>query len=793
MVNELKLGYQTLRPIVDLKGFEFTHTGELTPLDGPLGQERAFHALEFGLNKNVKGFHIYVTGLPGSGRSFMVKQILESVAKTQDSPPDLCFVQNFKDSTKPVALHFNPKEGRTFKNQIEKLISDLKIAIPKIFESTEYIQDRSHLAESNENERENLITKLNELAKQKHIFLDIGTRGIRMVPEIKGEPIKDEDVKLLSENQRAELLERLKEFQPFIRDFHIQSHQLDQKFLDQIKDMDRKWIESVLDSFFSQIMIDYQSQQKVFVYLQNLKTFICDNFIDFLPKEDRRNLLFEMTQPSALSKYSVNLVVENEKGAGAPIIRESHPTFLNLIGRVERRNQFGVVFSDFTDIRAGALLKANGGYLVLRVKDLFSQPFSWDALKRALKSGYVIVEDVSDYIGISPVAIKPEGVPVSIKVILIGSPSDFNLLHYFDEDFSKIFKIKCEMESEIVRSSENVFLFARYISRICKEEGFQPLSKEGLGELLIEFAKKAEHRAQISLDMQGLNDILNEASHLSSTHGEAMINAKTIEQVLYQRLKRLDLIKDHWLREFEEGTFLIDLNQSVIGQVNALSIVSSGDLIFGKPCRITARTFSGGKGVIDIQKESHLGGAIHSKGVMTLSGFLSGLFGELAPIGLSATLTFEQVYSEVEGDSASAAELIAILSSLSETPIRQDIALTGSINQLGEVQPIGGVNEKIEGFFDICKIKGLTGKQGVIIPARNIKNLVLKKEIVQAVKEDLFSIYFVTKIEEAIEILTGIPAGSKLYEGGYLEGTLYNKVESRIIELENATLTNKSD
>ncbi len=783
-----KLNARSLVPEIDLRGLTFKDTSELSVASLPLGQERAIRSLQFGLEMDSSGFNIFVSGAPGTGRTTWVKEIVQNEAKVRAVPQDLCFVNNFKDPSQPHYLFLRPGLAIELRDQMAKMVEDLKIAIPRIFESSEYIETKSKLIEEREELRSKMFGELGGKAKERGIELRVGQMGISMTPMRGGAPLSDEEIDALPETDREKIFQKLKDFQRTIREFHISSHQLDLKYNERFRELDEQNIQQLLEVSLARLRETFEGDGGVQTYLDEVAKDIVIHFGDFLPSE-RAAKKFQalVASMNGLRRYQVNVVVNNEEGQGAPVIEETFPTYANLVGRVERRFQLGLAYSDFNDIRCGSLLKANGGYLILHVNDLFRYPLAWEALKRSLKSRVLLLEEASEYFGFSTVAIKPNPIPLNVKVILIGSPRNHYVLHQFEEDFPKIFKVKCEFAEDVNRGAEEVATFAKFVARLCKNEKLLPVTPKSIGLLLVHAARESDHRARISLQVQFLNDLVRESNYWAKKAGHQQILESDIEGAIEVRRERVRLTYERWLREFHEGTFLLDLKGSVVGQINALSVHNVGDFSFGRPCRVTARTFSGGKGVVDIQREANLSGSVHSKGVLILSGFLSGKFGQMTAVGISATLTFEQVYLEVEGDSASAAELVCILSSLADAPIRQDVAITGSVNQLGEIQPIGGVNEKIEGFFDICMQKGLTGTQGVIIPERNVKNLVLKREVVEAVERSEFSIYSVSTIDEALEILTGVPAGAPLYGGEYLEGTIYYQAQQRIIDLSEIT------
>ena len=520
-------------------------------------------------------------------------------------------------------------------------------------------------------------------------------------------------------------------------------------------------------------------------YLQRVHHDIIHQYKDFLPHSGPVLPIpgLEQTRRPDMTRFAVNLIVAREATAGAPVVDEPHPTYSNLIGKIERRAHLGVMYTDFTEIRAGAMLQANGGYLILQALDLLRQPFSWDALKRVIKTGAVTIEDPAEFYGFATAGLRPEPIPVSVKVILVGTAGIYHLLQAYEEDFSKLFKVKADFDVEVPHDERQERQYARFVAKLCKEEGLPHFGADAVAEVIRQGFRYADRHDRLSLRFSLVSDLIREAGYWARKDGHSFVTRADVESALAHQRHRADL-PEQWIQdEIREGTLMVDLQGEVVGQVNGLSVYELGDYAFGRPTRITARTYVGTKGVIDIQREVELAGNIHSKGVMTLAGFLAGKFAGMQPFALSATLTFEQTYSEIEGDSAAVAELTAVLSSLADLPVRQSLAVTGSVNQLGEIQPIGGVNEKIEGFFESCKRRGLTGTQGVIIPARNTKHLALNREVVAAVEEGKFAVYGVDHVEQALELLIGVPAGERGPEGTFPPESIYGRTAARLEEM----------
>lgn len=775
-----------LTPRVDASRLGFSDTSVLTPLEEPLGQQRAVEALEFGLTITSPGFNIFATGPMGTGKWSIVKRMVQRMARAGVAPPDWCYVNNFLDSFRPRCLPFAAGQGRAFKQGIETLIQILRRDIPTEFESSKYLDAKARIVSQVDGRKKVLFREVNEFARDRAFGFQEEAVGFSLVPLHEGHPMKEEELVRLPADKQRELEERKTHVEAKIREFQSQIHALDHETERNLRNMDRQVVKNLLDQQLEPLRRIYQDLPEVLGYLDQVYADIVTNYKDFLHKETHGVPLLGLITPGRtadLSRYEVNLIVENKPDGGAPVVDESHPTYANLIGKIERKVHLGVVFTDFTEIKVGACIQANGGYLILNALDLLRQPFAYDALKRVIRTREVKIEDPGEYFGFSTTGMKPQPVPVNLKVILLGPPILYHLLQAYEEDFSKMFKVKADFDVDLVRSDQEDLRYAQYIARLCREEALPHFDAEAVSEIIQQGLRMADRHDRLSLRLSLLSDLIREASFWAQQRKHSLVTRDDVDKAIKKKRFRADL-PEQWIQdEIREGTLIVDVEGEVVGQVNGLSVHLLGDSTFGRPCRITARTFVGTKGVIDIQREAELAGHIHSKGVMTLSGYLAGKFAGAHPFALSATLTFEQTYSEVEGDSAAVGELAAILSSLAEVPVRQCLAVTGSVNQLGEIQPIGGVNEKVEGFFETCKKRGLTGKQGVIIPVRNTKHLALRREVVEAVEAGQFSVYGVNSVEEAMELLTGMQAGERDAEGRYPEGTLYARVTQRLGEM----------
>ncbi len=566
-----------------------------------------------------------------------------------------------------------------------------------------------------------------------------------------------------------------------IRDFLSKARQLDKEAHEKIHELNRRVAHFAMGHQLDDLREKYRVNRRIPAFLSEVEEDILGNLREFLGQTQETPILMEgMDRASFLDRYKVNLIVDNAETPGGPVVEEANPTYSNVVGRIERKSRFGAFYTNFTMIRSGSVLQASGGYLLLNALDVLRNPFTWDALKRIIKKNEVNIEDLIELYGFGTGGIKPEPIPVSLKIIMLGSPWLYYLLYYYDEDFRDIFKVKSDFDTRTESSSDEKMRYANFVANMVKNDGLLPFDRSAVAGVVDYAVRLAEKKNKLSLRFSDLTDLVREASFWAVKAGSAAVSAGHVDKALDEKVYRSNLIDERMQELFTEGTIMVNVEGSVVAQVNGLSVYEIGDFAFGKPSKITSRVYLGKAGVLDIEREAKLSGRIYNKGVLILSGYLSGVFAQEKALSVSATLAFEQSYGEVDGDSASAAELIALLSGIAETPVRQDIAITGSINQRGEIQPIGGVNEKIEGFFSVCRNRGLTGDQGVIIPQLNVKNLMLKKEVVEAVKEAKFRVYSVRTVNEALEILTGLPAGERQADGTWPEGSVSFLVDKRL-------------
>jgi lon-related putative ATP-dependent protease len=786
MVKELPP--EKLRMQCDANLMQCETTQELTPLREIIGQERAVRALKFGLGIKERGFNIYVAGFPGTGRTTAVKNFLEDIARTQPVPSDWCYVNNFSNEYEPKAIKLPPGKGKDFQKNMKDLVDDARRALTKAFQSEDYAKKREATINAVEDQSKELISQLNAAAQKAGFMIQSTRVGLLLIPLIKGKPVSDQELMALSPKVREEIQQKRDKLESEMRSAMRQFVDLDAKIHEEIDKMNRDVALYALGHLVADLTEKYKDIPDVAAYLKNVQSDILDNLSQFIkgPEEQQPQTPFPVPwmKEAPSREYEVNVIVDNSEVKGAPVVMESNPTYQNLFGRVEKEARFGALITDFTMIRGGSLHRANGGYLILPVQELLVNPFSYDSLKRALKSEHIVIEEAEERMGfITTKSLKPQPVPLNAKVILIGDPYLYQQLYTLDMEFNQLFKVKADFDTTMDRTDENVQQYAAFVCMLCQKENLKHLDGSGLAKLIEHSSRLAEDQQKLSTRFAEVADIIREANFYATEEKSNFVTGTHVKKTIEEKVYRSKLIQEKIQEMIKRGFLLIDTDAENIGQVNGLSVMELGDFAFGTPSRVTASIGLGREGVVDIEREAKMGGPIHTKGVLILSGYFNEKYAQDKPLSLSARLVFEQSYEGVEGDSASSTELYAILSALSGLPIKQSLAVTGSVNQKGEVQAIGGVNEKIEGFFEVCKAKGLTGKQGVMIPESNVQNLMLKEEIVEAVKSGKFHIYSVKTIDEGIEILTGVKAGEKRKDGTFESGTVNYGVDKHLKEM----------
>ncbi|MCK5511466.1 MAG: AAA family ATPase [Thermodesulfovibrionia bacterium] len=775
----------------DPSELSFKTTEDIPPLEETIGQERALRSLDFGVGIDDIGFNIYILGESGTGKMTTIKNILEKKSKDRPVPNDWCYVYNFDNPDEPGALSLPPGMGLSLQKDMDELVKALQQELPTIFESKEYEKQRTAILEDFQKQQKDIFLDIEKEAKEKDFSLRKAVSGLALVPVKKsGETLSEEEYEGLDSKVRKKIEEIGKILQEKLDDTVRTVREKEKKIKEKLKQLERQAALSAVGHWIDELKNKYKEKQEVINYFEKVKEDILEHLEDFKPQEEQApSLPFLKPQKTELSfvRYSVNLFVNNRDTKGAPVIIESNPTYYNLFGRIEHKLQYGVALTDFSMIKAGSLQRANGGYLVTDSLEILKNIFVYDALKRAIKDQKIRIEDVwEQYRLISSVSLRPEAVPFNVKIVLVGDPRLYYLLFHLDPEYRDLFKVKADFDYRMLRSKENVTKYASFVRTKCKEKGLSPFDYGAVSKVIEYSSRLAEHQEKLSARFSEVADLIKEAHYWSKLENSDIVKTEHVEKALDEKIYRVNKVEKKIQEAIKEGTILVDMEGAVVGQINGLSVLDLGDYSFSIPSRITAKTYAGKAGIVNIERETKLSGKIHEKAVFILGAYLGGKYAQKRPFSLSASLTFEQLYGGVEGDSATCAEVYALLSSISGVPIKQSIAITGSMNQHGDVQPIGGVNEKIEGFFEVCKLNNLNGEQGVIIPKTNLINLILKKEVVEAVKDEKFNIYTIDNIEDGIEILTGMPPGELQPDGNYPEGTLNFLVSKKLQQFSEA-------
>jgi lon-related putative ATP-dependent protease len=775
---------EKLRWSLDPKKLDFKTTAELKPAEEIIGQIRAIKSLRFGLGIRDHGFNIYVAGFHGTGRTTAVKAFLEKLAAGKPVPPDWCYVNNFKDPYQPRAIRLPAGKGKEFTEEMRHLITEVRRKIPEVFDGEEYAARREETVAVFRKKRDQISEQMTKRAETEGFVFQSTPMGVFIVPLIKGKPATEEDVAAIGADEQAVIAKKREQLENELKMTMRQIHNLERTVNDEVKALDRQVTLHAVGHLVNELEEKYKKFPDVVGYMNEVQEDILANLSQFRSEpEAQAGSPFQAPwlKEQVFRKYEVNVVVDNAGLKGAPVVIETNPTYPNLIGRIEKEAQFGALLTDFTMIRAGMLHRANGGYLVLPIYEVLINPYSWEGIKLALRNREITIEEIAERLGyVTTKGIRPQPVPLDVKVVLIGTPAIYHLLYAQDEEFNELFKVKADFDTVMERTEANVKQYTHFICGLWKKENLQPCDASAAAKILEYGARLADHQEKLSTRFLDVADIMREANFWAKQDEAKTITAQHVQKAIEEKVYRSNLIQEK-LKEFiTKDIYRIDTIGAKVGQVNGLAVIDMGDFAFGRPSRITVSIGVGREGIFDIEREAKLGGPIHTKGVLILAGYLAEQFAQDKPLTLSARLVFEQSYDEVEGDSASSTELYAILSHLSGLPIKQSIAVTGSVNQKGEVQAIGGVNEKLEGFFEICKAKGLTGEQGAVIPESNVKNLMLKEELVEAVKKGKFHIYPVKTINEGIEVLTGVKAGERKKGGSFEKGTVNDLVDRRL-------------
>ncbi len=778
-----------LKKEVNLGNYNFKTTKDIEPIKCTIGQERAIKALKFGLDIASMGYNIYISGKVGTGRTTTIKRFLDGLVEKQKVSSDWCYVNNFSNPDNPIAIELPAGEAKTFDNDINDLITQIEKKIPETFESKDFEDQNNDLIRNTQDLRNDALQKLKEYAEGLGFTIKISPTGITALPMLNDQPLSKEEFDKLSEEEQKDIQRRREDIQEKINETIATFRQIEKDKNENIKCLHKEMTLFTVGPFFDKLLKKYADHKKIKKFLKTIKEDIIVNIEQIMEyeqaaEEQKVQMWKDKKFSGPFEKYRINVFVDNSEVEGAPVIFENNPTYYNMFGSIEYESHYGSIITNYKHIKTGSIQKANGGYLVVPAEEVLMNPFVWSTLKRALRCGEIRCENMgAQYTTLPTVSLKPEQIPLKVKVIMTGSPYIYHLLYEYDHHFRKLFKVKADFDTVMQNTKKHITSYIKFINYQVEKNNLKHFTKAAVAKIIEYGITITEHKKKLSTEFIKISDLINEASFWATQNHHRYVKPEDVKAAIKKKHERSKLPEEKIQEFIEEGTILIDTDGAAVGQVNGLSIYDLGDYMFGKPTRITAQTYVGKSGVVNIEREIDMSGPSHSKGVLILSGYLSGKFAQDKPLALSATICFEQQYGGVDGDSASSTELYAILSSLSDLPIKQGLAVTGSVNQHGKIQPIGGVNKKIEGFYKVCKAKGLTGDQGVLIPIQNLKNLILDNEIIQAVADGKFHIYPVKTVEEGIEILTGTPAGERQDDGSFKDDTVFGRVDNRLQEM----------
>ena len=784
--------------------FDFETTADVEDMAELIGQPRAEEAVNFGVGIQQDGYNLFALGPAGTGKQAFIRHYIETRAAAEQVPSDWCYVNNFDDNRKPAALELRPGKAVQLHDDMNMLVEELGLTIPAVFQSDEYTTRAEAIDQELKDRQDEAFEALNKKAEAKNIMLMRTPTGFTLAPMRKGKPIFPKEFRELPEEERNKIEADSNALQEELRETLHKAPQWQEESREKFAELNREMAAGVVTHRIDELRREYEHTQAVVDYLNAVEEDIIKNFRKFLPEEQRHTSLFGIELPGQeeethwFNRYRVNVLLAHSVDGGAPVIYESLPSYNNLIGRVEHQAQQGALLTDFTMIRAGALHRANGGYLLLDAIKVLTQPFAWEALKRALESRKLKIESLAQITSlISTVSLEPESIPLDVKVVLMGEPIIYYLLSYYDPEFADLFKVQVDFASQMDRSTDSQQQYAHLLATLARKARLLPFDRHAVARVIDHSARLADDNEKLTTHMRSIQDLMQESDYWARERGETIVHAADVQQAVDAQLRRADRIRERIQEEIQRGTIMIETEGSKVGEINGLSVMLLGGFSFGRPSRISARVRLGKGNVVDIEREVKMGGPIHSKGVLILSHFLGAHYALDYPLSLSASLVFEQSYGGIEGDSASSAELYALLSALAQVPVKQGLAVTGSVNQHGEIQAIGGVNEKIEGFFDLCNSRGLSGEQGVLIPASNVRHLMLRHDVVTAVENGMFAVYPVRTVNEGIELLTGTSAGERTAEGEFPADTINRQVEDRLIhfslQLKNFARPDKAD
>lgn len=796
MKKPYELNYTQLKNYCTPETFSFRTTAELEPLDGIIGQERAVKAFDFGLAVKMKGYNIYMSGPSGTGKTTYACRSTEKLAATEPVPTDWCYVYNFQNPKKPIALYFEAGTGKHFKEDMSKLVAIFKKELPKALQSEDYEKQKMALLHNYELKQDALLTELHAFAAEYSFQIKNTEAGIYFIPLVNGEPMEDEAFEALSDETKEAIEKNSQLIQEKAGLTFRETQRLEKESEQKVDELNRKIGMFAIGRHVQEIMEHYQSYDRAVSYITAVQNDVLDHLAQFMDSSEAQEdalasllpMIAKKPDEDVTLKYRVNLIVDHSETKGAPVVVTFNPTYNNLMGETEYDNEFGTLTTDFMKIKAGLLHQANGGYLIVQAQDILSAPHAWEALRRVIKTNEIDIDSIRELGGTTAVpTLQPEPIPAQLKVIMIGNDYYYDVLSQYDAEFDKSFKIRADFDYEMPRTDENICKIAQFIKGFVEREHTLEFDVSAVCAIIEHSSRSASRQDKLSTRFNYLSEILGEAFTWAQMSNATVVTADHIRKAITEKEQRLMLYKEKMDEMLDEGVIMIDTDGAEIGQINGLAVLDMGSYAFGTPSRITATTYVGKSGIVNIEKEARMSGQTHDKGVQIITGFLGQTYAQKFPMSLSCRVCFEQNYNGIDGDSASSTELYCIISSLSKLPIRQDLAVTGSVNQKGEIQAIGGVTHKIEGFFDLCKKRGLTGKQGVLIPQSNVKDLVLNDEVVDAVKNGLFHIYPITHINQGIELLMQYPAGEKDKNGEYPEDTVHGKVYRKLREFHKAS------
>lgn len=782
--NQYRLKARDLRKSCNPSIFKFESTAELKPLSGIIGQDRAVRALSLGLEVANQGYNIYLAGPFGTGKSSLAREMLDAKAATKKVPSDWCYVYNYKEPDMPRALRMNPGQGREFKKDIAHYLDKSVKNIIKAYEGEDFEFKKNAMLNTFLEETNQMYLQLDEEARQHGFTISRSQSGINSMPlKENGEVLTQEDFMALTEAQRVEIMRTGTAVQEKLNEAVRKYKEAEKLIREKVKHLEQETARVVIAPVFAILFEKYRDNQEIIEFLEDMQKDLLDNTDAFMKTEETAPMAFfrHMDRRASMRKYQVNLLVDNTGLQHAPVVFETNPTYANLFGQIEYEGEFGILATDFSKIKPGSIHRANGGYLVLHVNDLLKNYYVWDSLKKVLKNKEILVENIGRVMGITNTeTLQPDSIPVDIKVVLIGDPWYYHVLYAYDDEFRKLFKIRADFDIQMGKTRTHMKEYAQLIAAVCQRENLRHFTPDAVAGVVDYSTRMADDQDKLTTLFNKLVEVVHEADYWAGQEKADLVNAGHIEKAIVEKEYRSSMVEERIQECINRDTLIINVDGHLCGEINGLAVYQVGEYPFGKPVRITAKTFMGEKGLVNIEREILMSGSIHSKGVLTLNGYMGAQYAQDKPLSMSASLTFEQSYQGVEGDSASSAELYALLSSMAEVAIYQGIAVTGSVNQNGEIQPVGGVNQKIEGFFQTCQEKGLTGQQGVIIPRQNVNQLMLKPEVVESVRKRRFNIWAVDHVNQGLEILTGLPAGEKDEQGRFPSGSVHYLVDKKL-------------